>query len=81
MSYRERWTFYHWGPGLRDFTRIRGTNAKWPVPQFVTLAEKRGYDRFNPDGTLFGGYFSNPSGDCLVITPSGVDPVEFWVGG
>jgi hypothetical protein len=91
MHDRYGWTIWEWellsdmsGGSFVDRCRFKlagVTNERWPCHGglFSRLAEKLGYDKVIPDKTLIGGYYVNPSGDCLVCVGKGILPWKIYV--
>jgi len=76
------WAFYalDWDRCAPAFYLV-GLNAEvWPVQggSFDILATELGYNRFEVDTSLVGGYFYNKRGDCLICVPATSNPCGWF---
>ena len=64
-----------------SFTYVGSTTHRWPVPAYERKAAKLGFNRWERDQNIWGGYFVNDGdgheGDILICIPAGFPPEGF----
>ena len=72
------WDFYKigWDNGP-TYELVKSSTHYKPWGTLERLAKKLGYHLLRREDTIIGGYFANPSGDCLVCIPHGRDPIFY----